>query len=41
MHARGPDAVGIEATLRDVTSHEIYGADERMAVTTAGGIIRP
>ena len=28
----------IEATLRDVTSHELYDADELMAVTTAGGV---
>ena len=32
------DAMGIEATLRDVTSHELYDADELMAVTTAGGV---
>ena len=32
------DAMGIEATLRDVTSHELYEADELMAVTTAGGV---
>jgi branched-chain amino acid aminotransferase len=30
--------MGIEATLRDVTSHELYDADELMAVTTAGGV---
>ncbi len=28
----------IEATLRDVTSHELYDADELVAVTTAGGV---
>ena len=28
------DTMGIEATLRDVTSHELYDADELMAVTT-------
>ena len=32
------DAMGIEAALRDVTSHELYEADELMAVTTAGGV---
>jgi len=32
------DTMGIEATLRDVTSHELYDADELMAVTTAGGV---
>jgi branched-chain amino acid aminotransferase len=32
------DAMGVEATLRDVTSHELYEADELMAVTTAGGV---
>jgi branched-chain amino acid aminotransferase len=32
------DAMGIEATLRDVTSYELYEADELMAVTTAGGV---
>ena len=32
------DQMGIEATLRDVTSHELYDADELMAVTTAGGV---
>jgi branched-chain amino acid aminotransferase len=32
------DNMGIEATLRDVTSHELYDADELMAVTTAGGV---
>ena len=30
--------MGVEATLRDVTSHELYEADEIMAVTTAGGV---
>ena len=30
--------MGIEATLRDVTSQELYDADEMMAVTTAGGV---
>jgi branched-chain amino acid aminotransferase len=32
------DMMGIEATLRDVTSHELYDADELIAVTTAGGV---
>jgi branched-chain amino acid aminotransferase len=32
------DAMGIEATLRDVSSRELYDADELMAVTTAGGV---
>jgi branched-chain amino acid aminotransferase len=32
------DAMGVEATLRYVTSHELYEADELMAVTTAGGV---
>ena len=32
------DAMGIEAALRDVTSHELYAADELIAVTTAGGV---
>jgi branched-chain amino acid aminotransferase len=32
------DTMGIEATLRDVTSHELYDADELIAVTTAGGV---
>ena len=32
------DTARIEATLRDVTSHELYDADELMAVTTAGGV---
>ena len=32
------DAMGIEATLRDVSSRELYDADEIMAVTTAGGV---
>jgi branched-chain amino acid aminotransferase len=32
------DAMGIEATLRDVTSVELYDAGELMAVTTAGGV---
>jgi len=32
------DAMGIEATLGDVTSRELYDADELMAVTTAGGV---
>lgn len=31
-------AMGIEATLRDITSHELYDADELMAITTAGGV---
>ena len=30
--------MGVEATLRDVTSRELYDADELMAVTTAGGV---
>jgi branched-chain amino acid aminotransferase len=30
--------MGIEAELRDVTSRELYDADEIMAVTTAGGV---
>jgi branched-chain amino acid aminotransferase len=32
------DAMGIDATLRDVTSRELYDADELIAVTTAGGV---
>ena len=32
------DAMGIEAVLRDVTSQELYDADELIAVTTAGGV---
>jgi branched-chain amino acid aminotransferase len=32
------DSMGIDASLRDVTSHELYDADELMAVTTAGGV---
>ena len=32
------ESMGIRATLRDVTSHELYAADELMAVTTAGGV---
>ena len=32
------DARGVPAELRDVTSHELYHADELMAVTTAGGV---
>jgi amino acid transporter/branched-subunit amino acid aminotransferase/4-amino-4-deoxychorismate lyase len=32
------DQMCIEATLRDVTSRELYDADEIMAVTTAGGV---
>jgi branched-chain amino acid aminotransferase len=32
------DTMGIAATLRDVTSHELYEADELIAVTTAGGV---
>ena len=32
------DQMGIEATLRDVSSRELYDADEIMAVTTAGGV---
>ena len=32
------ESMGVEATLRDVTSHELYEADEIMAVTTAGGV---
>jgi branched-chain amino acid aminotransferase len=30
--------MGINATLRDITSQELYEADELMAVTTAGGV---
>ncbi len=30
--------MGTEAALRDVTSQELYDADELMAVTTAGGV---
>jgi branched-chain amino acid aminotransferase len=30
--------MGIEASLRDITSRELYDADELMAVTTAGGV---
>jgi branched-chain amino acid aminotransferase len=32
------DSLGIEAVLRDVTSQELYDADELIAVTTAGGV---
>jgi branched-chain amino acid aminotransferase len=32
------ESMGIRATLRDATSHELYDADELMAVTTAGGV---
>jgi branched-chain amino acid aminotransferase len=32
------DAMSIEATMRDVTSHELYDADELMAVTMTGGV---
>lgn len=32
------ESMGIRATLRDVTSRELYDADELMAVTTAGGV---
>jgi branched-chain amino acid aminotransferase len=32
------DALGIEASLRDITSRELYDADELIAVTTAGGV---
>ena len=32
------DAMGVRAMLRDVTSRELYEADELMAVTTAGGV---
>ena len=32
------DTLGIEATLRDVTSRELYESDELIAVTTAGGV---
>ena len=32
------EAMGIDAALRDVTSQELYEADELMAVTTAGGV---
>ncbi|MFF5987679.1 aminotransferase class IV [Prauserella flavalba] len=31
-------AMGIDADLRDVTSQELYDADELIAVTTAGGV---
>jgi branched-chain amino acid aminotransferase len=31
-------AMGVEASLRDITSRELYDADELMAVTTAGGV---
>lgn len=31
-------SMGIEAGLRDITSRELYQADELMAVTTAGGV---
>lgn len=30
--------MGIDATLRDITSRELYDADELIAVTTAGGV---
>lgn len=30
--------MGVCATLRDVTSYELYEADELMAVNTAGGV---
>jgi branched-chain amino acid aminotransferase len=32
------ESLGIRATLRDITSPELYEADELMAVTTAGGV---
>lgn len=32
------DAMGIQAQLRDVSSRELYDADELIAVTTAGGV---
>ena len=32
------NAMGIDAKLRDVTSQELYDADELIAVTTAGGV---
>jgi branched-chain amino acid aminotransferase len=32
------ETLGLEATLRDITSRELYDADELMAVTTAGGV---
>jgi branched-chain amino acid aminotransferase len=32
------DSMNIEAELRDVTSQELYDADELIAVTTAGGV---
>jgi branched-chain amino acid aminotransferase len=32
------ESMGVRATLRDVTSRELYEADELMAVTTAGGV---
>ncbi|HLI59199.1 MAG TPA: aminotransferase class IV [Solirubrobacteraceae bacterium] len=31
-------SMGVDATLRDITSRELYEADELMAVTTAGGV---
>jgi branched-chain amino acid aminotransferase len=32
------ESMGVEAVLRDVTSQELYDADELIAVTTAGGV---
>jgi branched-chain amino acid aminotransferase len=32
------ESMGIDAVLRDVTSRELYEADELIAVTTAGGV---
>lgn len=32
------ETMGIDASLRDITSRELYEADELMAVTTAGGV---
>lgn len=32
------ETMGVDASLRDITSRELYDADELMAVTTAGGV---
>lgn len=32
------EAMDVEAVLRDVSSRELYDADELIAVTTAGGV---
>lgn len=32
------ESMGLRTTLRDIPSHELYDADELMAVTTAGGV---